>query len=235
MIPDLAWAFLTGLVGSLHCLGMCGPLIVAYSLQLKPKGNADPASAGWRPWRGGMRHHLMFHMGRTAVYGVLGAAAAGFVSLGLGNALLMKARSVAVLAGGAMMVILGLILLRAIPAGFNRTDPSQANGALLNRFIGARLAAPTPASGLALGMAAGFLPCMLSWAMVIKAATTGSVAAGFSTMVSFGLGTVPALFFTGFSASLFSLRARLAGERMAALSLVVMGVILTWKGVSRLV
>jgi len=235
MIPDLAWAFLTGLVGSLHCLGMCGPLIVAYSLQLKPKGNADPASVEFPLWRRGMRHHLMFHMGRTAVYGALGAAAAGFVSLGLGDALLMKARSIAVFGGGAMMVVLGLVLLRAIPARFAHTDPSRAKGAFLNGFISARLAASTPASGLALGMAAGFLPCMLSWAMVIKAATTGSVAAGFSTMVSFGMGTVPALFFTGFSASLFSLRARLAGERVAALSLVVMGVILSWKGVSRLV
>ena len=235
MIPELAWAFLTGLVGSLHCLGMCGPLVVAYSLQLNPKGSADPSPRASGPWRGGMKHHLMFHLGRTAVYGILGAAAAGFMSLGLGNALLMKARSVAVLAGGAMMVILGLILLKAIPAHFRYTDSSEPKGAFLNRFIGARLAASTPASGLVLGMAAGFLPCMLSWAMVIKAATTGSVAAGFSTMVSFGLGTAPALFFTGFTASLFSLRMRLAGERVAALSLVLMGVILSWKGVTRLV
>lgn len=233
MIPDLAWAFFTGLAGSLHCLGMCGPLVVAYSLHLKPQ--ASGAASPMNPWSSGTRHHLAFHLGRTATYCILGLLAAGLVNLGVGNALLMKTRSVAVLVGGTLMVVLGLILLRAMPLRFPSVNSSGQTGALLNRFIGERLASQAPASGLLLGMAAGFLPCMLSWAMVIKAATAGSLLAGFSTMFIFGLGTVPALFFTGFFASLFSLRARLAGERAAALSLIVMGVILAWKGASRLV
>ena len=234
MIADLAWAFFTGLVGSLHCLGMCGPLVVAYSLQLRPKGNAATSPLALAPWSSGLRHHLMFHLGRIATYGILGALAAAFFSLGVGNTLLMKARSLAVLAGGAAMVIFGLVLLKAMPIYFKSAN-SESRVGFLSRFMRARLASTAPASGLALGMAAGFLPCMLSWAMVIKAAMTGSPLVGFSTMVLFGLGTAPALFFTGFFASLFSLRMRLAGERIAAASLIIMGLILFWKGVSRLV
>lgn len=235
MIPDLAWAFLTGLVGSLHCLGMCGPLVAAYSLQLNPKTNAVTSPVLLNPWSSGARHHLMFHLGRMATYGLLGALAAGLISIGAGNTLLMKARSVAVLAGGTAMIILGLILLKVVPMYLGRDNTALPKRTFLNRFIGARLASSTPASGLVLGMAAGFLPCMLSWAMVIKAATTGNLLAGFSTMFFFGLGTAPALFFTGFFASLFSFRMRLTGERIAALSLLIMGVILVWKGASRLV
>jgi uncharacterized protein len=76
----------------------------------------------------------------------------------------------------------------------------------------------------------GFLPCGLSWAMIVKAATTQSSLAGFLIMVAFGLGTVPALFLPGISASLLSLRSRLVGERLAALSVIVMGLILVFKG-----
>ena len=83
---------------------------------------------------------------------------------------------------------------------------------------------------MALGLTVGFLPCMLSWAMVIKAATTQSLFAGFLTMVSFGLGTVPALFLTGLSASLLSLKIRFLGERVAAASVIAMGIILIFKG-----
>jgi hypothetical protein len=85
-------------------------------------------------------------------------------------------------------------------------------------------------SKAALGFLAGFLPCMLSWAIIIKAATMPSLLGGFLTMFAFGLGTVPALFFTGLSASLLSLRVRFFGERAAAVSVIAMGLILVYKG-----
>jgi sulfite exporter TauE/SafE len=56
---------------------------------------------------------------------------------------------------------------------------------------------------------------MLSWAMIIKAATTQSAVGGFFTMALFGLGTVPALFATGLSASMLSVKMRFLGERVA--------------------
>ena len=75
---------------------------------------------------------------------------------------------------------------------------------------------------------------VLSWAMIVKAAVTGNPVAGFLSMVFFGFGTVPVLFFTGFSASIFSFRIRLAGERVAAISILVMGIILLLKGATHL-
>ena len=70
---------------------------------------------------------------------------------------------------------------------------------------------------------------MLSLSMMVKAATTGRPFLGFLTMLCFGLGALPALFFTGLSASLLSFRARILSERMAAAMAIVMGLILILK------
>jgi sulfite exporter TauE/SafE len=70
---------------------------------------------------------------------------------------------------------------------------------------------------------------MLSLAMIVKAATTASLFLGCATMLFFGLGTLPALFLTGFSASLLSMKARLLGERVAGAMAMVMGMMLIVK------
>jgi len=83
---------------------------------------------------------------------------------------------------------------------------------------------------MGLGLATGFLPCGLSWAMIAKAASSQNMSAGFLTMAAFGLGTVPALFATGLSSTVVSARVRFQGERIAAASLIVMGMIMIIKG-----
>jgi uncharacterized protein len=134
------------------------------------------------------------------------------------------------------MVIFGLVLLKVFPSSRQTVVGSLSGvGSFLGRALANLLRSQTPGSGWVLGFAAGFLPCMLSWAMVVKAASSGDTVTGLSLMVVFGLGTTPALLFTGFFASLFTLKARLVGERIAALSVIAMGLILVWKGASRLV
>ena len=138
-------------------------------------------------------------------------------------------RSTLTLGGGILMVLFGLILLKVLPFSFFSL-PSFGAGSFLGKFFPPLFRSQHLASKLALGLATGFLPCMLSWALVVKAATTQNILAGFLTMASFGLGTVPALFLTGLSASLLSLKIRFLGERVAAASVIVMGLILVFKG-----
>jgi len=122
------------------------------------------------------------------------------------------------------------VILRVIPlSGFFRVF-SDGKG-----FVGAGWFAPLfhskrLGSKVGLGLATGFLPCGLSWAMIAKAAATQNVAVGFLTMLAFGLGTIPILLMTGVSASFFSLRMRLFGERIAAFTVILMGLILLYKG-----
>ena len=231
VITELTLAFVTGIAGSLHCLGMCGPLVIAYSLQLR--GGSPTGRGLWST--GGLMRHLTFHLGRTITYACLGALLAGLVNLGDMTRSLMGIRNIVTIGGGVLMVLSGLMLLRVIPLSFASAAPSGQREPMLTRFIRARLSSPGRSSGLTLGLATGFLPCMFSWAMVVKAATLESPLSAFFFMAFFGLGTAPVLLFTGFSASLFSVRTRLAGERLAAASIIAMGLILLWKGAGHLV
>ena len=232
MIPEMSWAFLTGLAGSLHCLGMCGPLVVAYSLQFQTNGRTGSISAG--PWERGFTHHLFFHLGRLLTYGLLGAFGAWLVRVGGLWESVLSLRTAATFGGGVLMLLFGLILVKAVPLpSFSAMLSGQA-GRSLNKLIRRSLASQSLSSKGLLGCAAGFLPCMLSWAVIVKAAASGNPAEGFFFMVFFGLGTLPVLFFTGFSASILSFRIRLAGERVAALSIIAMGIILLLKGATHL-
>jgi sulfite exporter TauE/SafE len=180
-------------------------------------------------WLNGLSHHLSFHLGRLFTYGLLGALAAGLAHIAGFNQFFSGLRSSLTLGGGILMILFGLILLKAIPFPFF-VVPSFGPGSFFGRLFPPLFRSPHLASKLALGLAAGFLPCMLSWAMVVKAATTQNPVAGFLTMALFGMGTVPALFLTGLSASFLSLKIRHLGERVAAVSLIVMGLILVSKG-----
>ncbi len=225
MMLDLVPAFLVGLLGSVHCLGMCGPLVLAYSLQVE-NGKAF--------WKGGTFHHAAFHFGRLLTYGFLGGlAAALFNQEGL-NRTFSSLRGGMTLFAGILMVLMGMGLLKIF--GLRRLSgvlslPSAGTG----RFLSTLLRSRTIQGKLGLGLATGFLPCGLSWAMIVKAATAGQTHQAFLTMVSFGLGTVPLLFLAGFSASYVSLKMRILGERLAAISIIIMGLLLVLKGVRHLV
>ena len=224
---DVMAPFFIGFVGSLHCLGMCGPLVMAYSLHIGKPG--DPrATEGHHLWLNGLAHHLSFHLGRLFTYGLVGALAASFADLAGFHQLFSGLRSGLTLIGGILIILFGLLLLKIFP--FPITFQSTGPLSLFSRWLPPLLRSQRAFSKMALGLAAGFLPCMLSWAMVIKAATTQSSVGGFLTMFAFGMGTIPALFFTGLSASLLSLKARFLGERVAAASIIAMGLILVYKG-----
>jgi sulfite exporter TauE/SafE len=220
--------FLIGLFGSLHCLGMCGPLVMAYSVHIK---SPAPLAVGWgpSPWVKGFFHHLAYHGGRLMTYGILGALAAGLVNIA-GFNLHLPIRGGVILAGGILIVLLGMVFLRVIRLPGLLARFSLTPRSLWNRLLPPLFQFPGSISKMALGLASGLLPCCLSCSMLIKAAITENMAEGFMTMVAFGLGTVPTLLGLGISASLITLRTRLIGERLAAFSVIIMGLILVFQG-----
>jgi len=226
---DLIAPFLIGLVGSLHCLGMCGPLVMAYSLHIRA-AEKQKITEVRSLWSKGISHHVAFHLGRLFTYGLLGALAASLAHLASFNQFFSGMRSSLTLMGGILMILLGLVLLKILPLPFFPTALSVTPGSFFARWLPPLLRSQHLAPKIALGFLTGFLPCILSWAMIIKAATTQNLFIGFLTMALFGFGTVPTLFFTGLSASLLSLRVRFLGERVAAVSVITMGLILVFKG-----
>jgi len=226
---ELLAPFFIGLVGSVHCLGMCGPLILAYSIHIRSR-EAEVVMHGAPPWEKGLLHHMAFHSGRILSYGFLGLLSASlFQTIGLMK-FFSNLRGGVTLLGGAFMVLLGFVLLKVLPVPGFFTRFSTGPISFWKRLLPPLFQSQRLGSKIMLGLATGFLPCGLSWAMIVKAGTTENLGSGFLTMLSFGLGTVPPLFLIGFSASFLSLRARFLGERVAALSVIVMGLILISKG-----
>ena len=205
MLPYLITAFSLGLFGSLHCAGMCAPLMLA-------------AGGNW----GGV---AAYQLGRLLTYGLLGALLG---SLGWGAALLDFQRVLAIACGALLLLV---AVTGGDPANFLGRLPAVGRLQLTVRRL---LAARSGSSGLAylgLGCCNGLLPCGLVYLAVVGAANAGDPVTGAGAMMAFGLGTLPLLLTIllvgrrpgGKPAAWFS--------RLAPAVTVLAGVLLIWRGV----
>lgn len=208
--------FLSGLLGSLgHCLGMCGPLVTMFGIQLKAR-----RPAGWP-------YHLLYHASRLGVYVLFGAMAGGLGSvLGLGDSLGKVASTVSLLLGLGV-VLLGMGYLGWLPLG-----RIEGAGAWLSRAMSWALQQGSSARVLALGALNGLLPCGLVYSALLVAASTGGPLTGAAGMVVFGLGTLPALMAVGVGAGALSARVRQVFVRVAGVLILVVGLQLALRGLA---
>lgn len=200
---DLLLIASLGFLGSFgHCLGMCGPLAVAFSL-----GSPEQPSSRWHTWR----FHLLLNSGRLLSYGLVGAAIGGLGSVlvasgqmaGLGSDL---RRAMAIVTGG-LLVWFGLWqvspeLLPKLPIVHPLRGKSLHER--LSHTMGRFSYTQRWWTPVALGLCWGLIPCGFLYAAQIKAAETTQPGAGALTMVAFGLGTLPMMAGIGLSASWLS-------------------------------
>ncbi len=206
--------FLGGLLGSGHCVGMCGGFALAIGA-LRPK---LPAA---------LLPQLAYSAGRLITYGFLGAVgglAGAYLSSASGT-LAGAQRIVAVVAGVVMLYMgasaLGLIRIARI----NRTADSLF-GPLLGHFLQAKAGA----GPLLAGVFTGFLPCGLVYAFLALAIASADPIAGWLGMVCFGLGTVPAMVLIGCSSTLLTQKLRVRAVRAGACFVMLLGAVTIWRG-----
>ena len=182
-------AFLAGFFGSGHCLGMCGPVVV---LLETPGGQSSAFNSVLR--------RLIYNTGRMLFYvllgviaGVLGVVLTKIAGIKVGLSLLR-------ILAGLLVIALGLNLL----FDFRALSYLEKGGAVIWRRLAplARHVLPisTPARALGAGFIWGALPCGLVYSAVAIAATSGSASGGALVMLTFWLGTLPALLVAGASA-----------------------------------
>ena len=218
MTPLEFWAVLAlGAAGSLHCLGMCGPIVLSYSVALRGRR---------------LGAHLAYNGGRILTYTALGAiAGAAGQALGMLGKMAGAASAVRIGAGVAMIVS-GILMAGVLPANpLIRIQP-QGPARRLMRAIGGFLLDPRARSKFLMGLLLGFLPCGLIYAALLKALESGNWVSGALTMFAFGLGTAGALVAAGLLSSVASLRPGRWTQYAPALSVVVFGAILLWRGLS---
>lgn len=186
-------AFLIGLTGGVHCFGMCGGIVGALTLGLPP--TPGPRLLTRLPYL------LAYNLGRILSYVAAGALAGG---IGTWTAHLLSIHhaqlGLQVLAG-LFMILLGLYL-----AGWWATlsRVEQAGGLLWRRIEpwGRRfLPVRTPVQAFSIGLIWGWLPCGLVYSVLVWAVGAGGAREGALLLLSFGLGTLPALLAMGTAAA----------------------------------
>ena len=190
-LPLLAAAFVTGLLGSAHCFGMCGGLSGLFAV------NASVVSV-----RAQLPFAFAYNAGRILSYTFL-----GFVVGMLGQTIVAAIPNIAApvrFASGLLIVIVGL----QVAFGWQFLAPVEKAGASIWKRIAPAAKGLLPVTSipkaLGLGLLWGWLPCGLVYSVLLLAATTANGISGGLVMIAFGLGTMPAMIMTGISASKLS-------------------------------
>ncbi len=201
-LVTLAAAFLAGLVGSVHCVAMCGGIATGFA----PRG-VDAGAA--------LRAALTINLGRASGYALAGAIVGGFghglVALFRAGHLMYGLRALA----GVVLLVVALRMLGLNPhfGAFGRLG--EKLWASLGPVRARLLPASTAPRRFALGMVWGWLPCGLSGTMLAAAWLQANAVGGAALMAAFGLGTFPAMLPLSWSGSRW--RAKPGQRRIAGI------------------
>lgn len=226
-----------GFLGSFgHCVGMCGPVTVAFALSHQNQSQQGQPDQDLPDQERSVRSHLWFHillnLGRLLSYALVGAGIgalgsvvfAGGQMAGVGSAL---RRSIALFTG-VMLIWFGLT--QASP-GFLPALPFLNPAQRLHEWLNQTMSAVSSRSAslltpLLLGLLWGLIPCGFLYAGQLRAAETQSWMSGAAIMLAFGLGTLPAMLATGMTTSLLSRDRRSQLFRCGGWLTVIIGMLL---------
>ena len=205
-------ALAAGLLGGVHCAGMCGGIVA--SLSAAARGPPLP-------------RQLAFNAGRIASYSLAGAIAGGVGTLLQAIVPIAGVQLVLFISANVMLLLLGLYV-----AGWGRAvlRLEAAGGAVWRRIEPLRRHFfPIDSTARALGAGAvwGWVPCGLVYSLLTLALASGDAVSGAAVMAMFGLGTLPALLAAGLAAQRLLAVRRLPWVRQAAgaimISLAILG------------
>lgn len=207
-------AVLLAVVGSIHCVGMCGGFAITLAHAAKNR-------------RAFFRHQALYHLGKTATYTLLGFVAGGIGGM-LGTLLGSTQRVLSILLGIALVFVgIGLLgYLKQFKAG------PLAPWRHLSRKMGGLLKSGNRKAVFMLGMLNGLLPCGLVYGGLALATTSGSAPAGAAVMAVFGASTVPALLLLASMGALLKPAWRSRLNIASGVIVVLLGLITIFRGIS---
>lgn len=185
-MPDSGFiaVFLIGLLGGTHCVGMCGGIVSALTVQLP--GEKPP-----------LRLHLAYNAGRIASYTLAGALMGAISSMGLLLNGFLPIQMGLYVAANLLMVALGLYLLGFTKGLSFLEKAGQGVWSRIQPLTGRFLPVRGIAQAFPLGLLWGWLPCGMVYSVLATALLTGSALRGAATLLAFGLGTLPNLLLAG--------------------------------------
>ena len=225
-IDALYYVFLiTGFtVGFGHCIGMCGPIVISFSLNLKERKMFFP--------------HLFYNTGRITTYAVMGG------TMGITGSFTVVASRIAIfqkgvlIFSGLLIIFMGILMSRWMTLGTIFNADSNLSGFISKGYrklseVGSVM------TYFPLGMLLGLLPCGPVYTALIAAARIGmetktslqGFLKGMGLLVPFGIGTFPALMMVAKLADLGWLKSRAVIYKAGAVIMIVLGVYFVVKGI----
>lgn len=211
---EILTAFVIGLLGSLHCIGMCGPIAIAL-----PQGTQTRTSL--------VVSRLLYNFGRVITYVILGALC-GFFGGIISSAGFQQGLSISM----GVLIALGVLIPSRIT---NRILSSGLTGRFLQApmSLWRKLFAKKGHTTLfTIGLLNGLLPCGFVYIGLAAAASTGNVMNAAMYMALFGLGTVPVMLVTSLAGKMISVNIRRRLLKLLPVGAMVLAALLILRGLS---
>lgn len=208
----LLTAFLFGLLGSFHCVGMCGP--IAFML---PVDRSSKAKGIWQT--------TLYHIGRLFTYSLIGVIF-GLVGSSFQLFGLQQGLSIAM---GVFMLLVLVIPVRVFNK-YNFSKPMFRWIGKVKSALGKELKQKKSDTFLTIGFLNGFLPCGLVYMAVFGAIASGSPLMGGVYMLFFGLGTVPLMSFAVYLGNFLKGNARHRIQRVIPIFVAIVAILFIFRG-----
>ena len=205
-------ALILGMAGSLHCIGMCGPIAM-----LVRAGKSNKI----------LLNRLSYNMGRVVTYALMG------VVVGLAGEIIRFAgwqQGYSIALGSVIILLILFYVFSNRLAIFN---PLQYFVSLLKKRLGKWISRGTLGSSFLIGFANGFLPCGLAYVALAGAAMLGHWSSSALYMILFGIGTIPALLITAYAGQFALARIRSVRlKRAIPLLFFLLGLVFVLRGMN---
>ncbi len=206
-------ALTLGFFGSLHCIGMCGPLVLAVPSNAQHRGKF-------------ILERIMYNVGKAFTYGGMGALL-GFA----GRSMLMSFQQ-----NLSIIVGISLLITVAIPLGLQSKLDTISPLRHLYTFVKMKFSTLMKRRGYTtlglMGMLNGLLPCGLVYTALIGATVVADVWHSALFMIVFGIGTAPALVLVAMSGKLISVKYRSLFSRAVPVFSIALALILILRGLN---
>ena len=183
-------AFTMGIIGSFHCVGMCGPLALALPLSDQSLHSKFIGA-------------LLYNSGRVVTYSLFGLISG---LLGKSFALIGFQQGLSIALGTS--IILLVIIPKLFPGSFKQANFSAAFFQRLRRTFGQLFFKKNQSTLFAIGFLNGLLPCGLVYLAIAAATAAGNISSSVLFMAAFGLGTLPVMWSIAFWGNFIGINVR---------------------------
>lgn len=205
-------ALIFGLISSLHCIGMCGPIAM-----MLPVDRNNPTKK--------VIQIMIYHIGRLSAYASLGLV---FGILGKGFYMAGMQQNISIVVGVLMITI--AIVPESLFMKYNFSKPVYKIISKVKSSLGSQFKRKSPDALFTIGLLNGFLPCGMVYAALFGAIAMQDVTLGVSYMLLYGLGTIPMMSAVVFISNIVSVPLRSKLQKIIPVVAVFIGILFIIRG-----